>query len=102
MTIMFIAEQRRRGIPWRIHAEPYRPIAQPVTAEDGKLGDQHLRAFQDNEKTIPTILTTSEKLATGMNPSCAHSGVIPQLAQSCSKGSPRRALAGSNCPRCSA
>jgi len=36
-------------------------IAQP------KLGDQHLRAFQDNEKTIPTILTTSEKLATGID-----------------------------------
>jgi type I restriction enzyme R subunit len=40
---------------------------QRVTADDGKLGDQHLRAFQDNEKTIPTILTTSEKLATGVD-----------------------------------
>ena len=28
-----------------------------VTANDGALGDQHLRTFQDNEKTIPTILT---------------------------------------------
>jgi len=25
---------------------------------------QHLREFQDNEKTIPTILTTSQKLST--------------------------------------
>lgn len=38
-----------------------------VTAEDGALGDQHLRDFQDNEKTIPTILTTSQKLSTGVD-----------------------------------
>ncbi|MBK9471848.1 MAG: DEAD/DEAH box helicase family protein [bacterium] len=40
---------------------------QRVTANDGELGDQHLRAFQDNEKTIPTILTTSQKLSTGVD-----------------------------------
>lgn len=38
-----------------------------VTANDGALGDQHLRAFQDNEKSIPTILTTSQKLSTGVD-----------------------------------
>jgi type I restriction enzyme R subunit len=38
-----------------------------VTANDGKIGDQHLRDFQDNEKTIPTILTTSQKLSTGVD-----------------------------------
>ncbi len=38
-----------------------------VTADDGALGDQHLRAFQDNEKTIPTVLTTSQKLSTGVD-----------------------------------
>ena len=38
-----------------------------VTANDGKLGEQHLRTFQDNEKTIPTILTTSQKLSTGVD-----------------------------------
>jgi type I restriction enzyme, R subunit len=38
-----------------------------VTANDGALGDQHLRTFQDNEKTIPTILTTSQKLSTGVD-----------------------------------
>lgn len=38
-----------------------------VTANDGVLGDQHLRDFQDNEKTIPTILTTSQKLSTGVD-----------------------------------
>src|ERR1700680_1650615 len=40
---------------------------QRVTAHDGALGDQHLREFQDNEKTIPTILTTSQKLSTGVD-----------------------------------
>ncbi len=40
---------------------------QRVTANDGTLGEQHLRDFQDNEKTIPTILTTSQKLATGVD-----------------------------------
>jgi len=38
-----------------------------VTANDGKLGEQKLRLFQDNEKTIPTILTTSRKLSTGVD-----------------------------------
>ena len=40
---------------------------QRVTASDGELGNQHLREFQDNEKTIPTILTTSQKLSTGVD-----------------------------------
>src|SRR5664279_301178 len=38
-----------------------------VTANDGARGDQYLREFQDNEKTIPTILTTSQKLSTGVD-----------------------------------
>ncbi|MBI3649626.1 MAG: DEAD/DEAH box helicase family protein [Acidobacteria bacterium] len=38
-----------------------------VTANDGALGEEHLRDFQDNEKTIPTILTTSQKLSTGVD-----------------------------------
>ena len=38
-----------------------------VTAADGALGEKHLREFQDNEKTIPTILTTSQKLSTGVD-----------------------------------
>ena len=40
---------------------------QRVTANDGELGNTWLRAFQDNEKTIPTILTTSQKLSTGVD-----------------------------------
>ena len=38
-----------------------------VTANDGARGDQFLREFQDNEKSIPTILTTSQKLSTGVD-----------------------------------
>jgi type I restriction enzyme, R subunit len=38
-----------------------------VTSHDGKIGEQHLRDFQDNEKNIPTILTTSQKLSTGVD-----------------------------------
>ena len=38
-----------------------------VTAKDGVRGEQFLREFQDNEKTIPTILTTSQKLSTGVD-----------------------------------
>ncbi|MEB3165558.1 MAG: DEAD/DEAH box helicase family protein [Cyanobacteriota bacterium] len=40
---------------------------QRVTADDGELGNRYLRDFQDNEKTIPTILTTSQKLSTGVD-----------------------------------
>jgi type I restriction enzyme R subunit len=38
-----------------------------VTADDGAEGERLLRIFQDNEKTIPTILTTSQKLSTGVD-----------------------------------
>ena len=38
-----------------------------VTANDGKLGEQYLSEYRDNEKTIPTILTTSQKLSTGVD-----------------------------------
>jgi type I restriction enzyme R subunit len=38
-----------------------------VTADDGEIGEKHLRDFQDNERTIPTVLTTSQKLSTGVD-----------------------------------
>ena len=46
-------------------ADPH--YCERVTANDGALGDQHLREFQDNDKTLPTILTTSQKLSTGVD-----------------------------------
>ena len=38
-----------------------------VTAKDGVIGDTYLAQFRDNEKSIPTILTTSRKLSTGVD-----------------------------------
>ena len=38
-----------------------------VTANDGSIGENALKQFQDNEKIIPTILTTSRKLSTGVD-----------------------------------
>lgn len=38
-----------------------------VTANDGEEGERLLREFQDNEKILPTILTTSQKLSTGVD-----------------------------------
>ena len=38
-----------------------------VTANDGEEGEKQLRYFQDNDKTIPTVLTTSRKLSTGVD-----------------------------------
>lgn len=38
-----------------------------VTSDDGVVGDNYLRTFQDNDKKLPTILTTSRKLSTGVD-----------------------------------
>jgi type I restriction enzyme R subunit len=38
-----------------------------VTANDGALGEQHLANFKNNDNIIPTILTTSQKLSTGVD-----------------------------------
>ena len=38
-----------------------------VTSNDGKIGETYLEQFQHNGKTIPTILTTSQKLSTGVD-----------------------------------
>lgn len=40
-----------------------------VTANDGEIGENALKQFQNNEKSIPTILTTSQKLSTGVDAS---------------------------------
>ena len=38
-----------------------------VTADDGAEGEETLKFFQDNERKLPTILTTSQKLSTGVD-----------------------------------
>jgi type I restriction enzyme, R subunit len=48
---------------WKTHPD----YCVRVTANDGGAGETYLRTFQDNEKTIPTILTTSRKLSTGVD-----------------------------------
>ena len=52
-----INSQAKRGVNYCVR----------VTADDGAEGEEQLRKFQDNEKTIPTILTTSQKLSTGVD-----------------------------------
>ena len=70
-TLVFCASQDHalavRDYINQIKASKDPNYCQRVTANDGELGEQHLRAFQDNEKTIPTILTTSQKLSTGVD-----------------------------------
>ena len=69
-TIVFCATQNHAGqvrdMINRLHkGNPYYAVR--VTANDGEIGETFLREFQDNEKTIPTILTTSQKLSTGVD-----------------------------------
>ena len=70
-TLVFCATQEHAGIV-RDLINQVKTSSSPnycvrVTAEDGAIGDQWLRTFQDNDKTIPTILTTSQKLSTGVD-----------------------------------
>lgn len=70
-TIIFCATQEH-ALAVRDLVNQMKSVSDPnycqrVTANDGELGEQHLRDFQDNEKTIPTILTTSRKLSTGVD-----------------------------------
>lgn len=53
-----------------------------VTANDGAIGEQFLREFQDNEKMIPTILTTSQKLSTGVDARNIRNIVLMRLVNS--------------------
>ncbi|MEI9990133.1 MAG: DEAD/DEAH box helicase family protein [Rhizomicrobium sp.] len=70
-TLVFCATQDHalavRDLINRMKTSTDPNYCQRVTANDGALGDQHLRDFQDNDKTIPAILTTSQKLSTGVD-----------------------------------
>jgi type I restriction enzyme R subunit len=70
-TLVFCATQTHalsvRDLINQMKASRDPNYCQRVTADDGKLGEKYLREFQDNEKTIPTILTTSQKLSTGVD-----------------------------------
>ena len=70
-TLVFCATQAHalavRDLINQIKTSKDPNYCQRVTANDGALGEQYLREFQDNEKSIPTILTTSQKLSTGVD-----------------------------------
>ena len=70
-ALVFCASQDHalamRDLVNQMKKSPDPNYCQRVTANDGDLGEQYLRDFQDNEKIIPTILTTSQKLSTGVD-----------------------------------
>jgi len=70
-TIIFCANQDHalavRDLVNQMKDSKETNYCQRVTANDGARGEQFLREFQDNERTIPTILTTSQKLSTGVD-----------------------------------
>ena len=70
-TIIFCATQihaaavRNLVNQYKKNKDPFYCVR--VTANDGERGEQFLREFHDNEKIIPTVLTTSQKLSTGVD-----------------------------------
>lgn len=69
-TLVFCATQNHAGQVRDMinrHHRGNHNYAVRVTANDGDIGETYLKEFQDNEKTIPTILTTSQKLSTGVD-----------------------------------
>ena len=70
-TLVFCATQEHalmvRDLINQAKTSPDPNYCMRVTADDGAMGEQFLRDFQDNEKSIPTILTTSQKLSTGVD-----------------------------------
>lgn len=70
-TLVFCASQEHaalvRDLINQVKTSTNPDYCHRVTADDGAIGEQHLRNFQDNDKTIPTILTTSHKLSTGVD-----------------------------------
>ena len=70
-TLVFCANQNHalmlRDIINQLKTSPDPDYCHRVTADDGIRGEQYLRDFQDNDRTIPTVLTTSQKLSTGVD-----------------------------------
>ena len=70
-TLIFCATQKHamivRDMVNKHKKRPANNYCERVTADDGEVGEATLRTFQDNEKLLPTILTTSYKLSTGVD-----------------------------------
>ena len=70
-TLIFCASQQH-ALKIRDYINQIKKSANPdycvrVTADDGEIGEKFLRQFRSNDNTIPTILTTSRKLSTGVD-----------------------------------
>lgn len=70
-TIVFCATQQHAAIIRdMINQHKSRPDSNycvRVTSDDGKEGENMLKQFQNNDRLRPTILTTSQKLSTGVD-----------------------------------
>jgi len=70
-TIVFCATQLHahiiRDMINQYKKSPASNYCERVTADDGSEGEETLKLFQDNEQKLPTILTTSQKLSTGVD-----------------------------------
>lgn len=70
-TIVFCVDQSH-ALRMRDSINKYKTIRDPdycvrVTSDEGDIGRAYLERFQDNDKTIPTILTSSQMLTTGVD-----------------------------------
>lgn len=70
-TIVFCSNQDH-ALDLRDYINKYKNVSDPhycvrVTSDEGKNGREFLEAFQDNDKDIPVILTSSKMLTTGVD-----------------------------------
>ena len=70
-TIIFCVDQTH-ALKMRDAINKYKSISDPdycvrVTSDEKEIGRAYLERFQDNDKTIPTILTSSQMLTTGVD-----------------------------------
>lgn len=70
-TIVF-CENQNHALTMRDMINKYKTIKDPhycvrVTSDEGKIGRELLEKFQDNDKDIPAILTSSQMLTTGVD-----------------------------------
>ncbi|MDO5462907.1 MAG: DEAD/DEAH box helicase family protein [bacterium] len=70
---------REEAQKYGIYAPHY---CERVTAEDGAIGEQYLKEFRNNENEVPTILTTSQKLSTGVDACNVRSIVLMKQVKS--------------------
>jgi type I restriction enzyme R subunit len=70
-TIVFCVDQAH-ALRMRESINKYKTISEAdycvrVTSDEGEIGRTYLERFQDNDATLPTILTSSQMLTTGVD-----------------------------------